>query len=255
MNPSNTSALMSQEPHIAAQLSGLEREGVVQRMFSSIARRYDLNNTILSFGLHHRWKRIACRMVAEAHPHQTIDIGSGTCDLPLMLVSEFPAIRRVMAVDLNASMLGVGMAKICKARSEDQIRCFRGSAESLSFRDNVFDAAMAGFCIRNVGHLDMVLQEIYRILKPGGQFICLEFSRPTTQWLRTFYDLYSLHILPWVGTWVAGDRTEVYRYLPLSIREFPDQDALADRMKRAGFNRVDYENLNGGIVAIHRAIK
>ena len=196
-------------------------------------------------------------MLADANPNpnHTIDVGAGTCDLPLMLTSEFPAIRRVMAVDLNASMLAVGMEKIRKTACEDRIHCCRGNAESLSFRDSVFDAAMAGFCIRNVGHLDMVLQEIYRILKPGGQFICLEFSRPTTKWLRTIYDCYSLKILPCIGTWVAGDRTEVYRYLPSSIREFPDQATLVDRMKRAGFNKVDYENLNGGIVAIHRAIK
>lgn len=246
---------MTPKPHTAAQLSGPEREGVVQQMFSSIARRYDLNNTILSFGLHHRWKRIVCRMVAEAHPAYTIDIGAGTCDLPLMLVSEFPAIRRVMAMDLNASMLKVGVEKIRTTACDDRIHCCRGNAESLSFQENVFDAAMAGFCIRNVGHLDVALHEIYRILKPGGQFICLEFSRPTTRWLRALYDLYSLQILPWVGTWVAGDRTEVYRYLPASIREFPDQDALVERMKRAGFTSVDYQNLSGGIVAIHRAIK
>ncbi len=255
MTPSTLSTLMPPKSHIAAQLSGPEREGVVQRMFSSIARRYDLNNTILSFGLHHRWKRKICRMVAEASPTHTIDIGAGTCDLSLMLASEFPSIGRVMAVDLNASMLGVGKAKICKAQSESQIWCFRGNAESLSFRDNVFDAAIAGFCIRNVGDLDMALHEVYRILKPGGQFFCLEFSRPTSSWLRAFYDVYSLHVLPWVGTWVAGDSTEVYRYLPASIWEFPDQDALAERMQRAGFSSVDYRNVSGGIVAIHRAIK
>ena len=255
MNNANLSTLMSHEPHIAAQLAGPEREGVVQRMFSSIARRYDLNNTILSFGLHHHWKRIACQMVAEAYPNRTIDVGAGTCDLPLMLASEFPALRRMVAVDLNASMLEVGVEKIRTTACEDRIHCCRGNAESLSFRDNVFDAAMAGFCIRNVGRLDIALQEIYRILKPGGRFICLEFSRPTTRWLQTLYDLYSLQILPWVGTWVAGDRTEVYRYLPSSIREFPDQHALADRMKQAGFSSVDYQNLSGGIVAIHRAIK
>ena len=246
---------MSHEPHVAAQLTGAEREEVVQQMFSSIARRYDLNNTILSFGLHRHWKRIACRMVAEASPEHTIDVGAGTCDLPLMLVSEFRASRRVTAVDLNASMLEVGVEKIRTFSCEDRIHCCRGNAESLSFRDNAFGVAMAGFCIRNVGQLDIALHEIYRILQPGGRFICLEFSRPTGTCLRALYNFYSRRILPWVGMWIAGDRTEVYRYLPSSIREFPDQDALADRMKRVGFSAVDYQNLSGGIVAIHRAVK
>ena len=246
---------MSHKPHVAAQLTGYEREGVVQRMFSSIACRYGLTNTILSFGFHHRWKLMVCRMVAEANPNNTIDIGAGTCDLPLMLARKFPTIRHVIAVDLNASMLEVGVEKIRTVACDDRIHCCRGNAESLGFQSNVFDVAMAGFCIRNVGHLDSALQEIYRIIKPGGQFVCLEFSRPTTRWLRSLYDWYSLRILPWVGTWVAADQTEVYRYLPLSIREFPDQDALAACMRRAGFNTVDYQNLSGGIVAIHRAVK
>ena len=118
MNNSTLSTFMTPTPHIAAQLTGPEREGVVQRMFSSIARRYDLNNTILSFGLHRRWKRIACRVVAEVRPTHTIDIGSGTCDLPLMLASEFPAIRRVTAVDLNASMLIVEVCNHAIGRSK-----------------------------------------------------------------------------------------------------------------------------------------
>ena len=254
---SNASIAMSvsYEPHVAARLTGPEREGVVQRMFSSIAGRYDLANTILSLGQHRRWKRAACRMVVETNPVDAIDVGAGTCDLTVMLASECSSCHRVMAVDLNAAMLSVGMTKIRKAGCEDRIRCFRGSAEALHFRDEVFDAAMAGFCIRNVGHLDVALHEMYRVIKPGGLFVCLEFSRPPARWLRTLYDGYSLWILPRVGAWVAGDRTEVYQYLPSSIREFPDQEALASRMKRAGFRTVDYRNLSGGIVAIHRAVK
>lgn len=246
---------MANKPHIAAQLTGHEREGLVQRMFSSIAHRYDLNNTILSFGFHHHWKWVACQVVSEAHPNNVIDIGAGTCDLSLMLARKFPVTCQIMAVDLNEEMLEVGVEKIRAAACEDRIHCCRGNAESLGFQSNVFDVAMAGFCIRNVGQLDIALQEIYRVIKPGGQFICLEFSRPTTRWLRSLYDWYSLRILPWVGTLVAADQTAVYRYLPLSIREFPDQDALAGRMRRAGFNTVDYQNLSGGIVAIHRAVK
>ncbi len=246
---------MSHQPHIVAQLTGPQREGLVQQMFSSIAQRYDLNNTILSFGLHYRWKRMACRMAAETHPASMIDIGAGTCDLPLMIASHYPSIQRVMAVDLNASMLGIGAAKIREGKRGDQIHPCRGNAESLGFQNETFDVAMAGFCIRNVGHLDVALREIHRILKPGGRFICLEFSRPVSPVLRSLYDFYSLRILPWVGTWVAGDQTEVYRYLPASIREFPDQETLADRMRKARFSTVDYHNLSGGIVAIHRGVK
>lgn len=236
-------------------MTGSERETEVQSMFSSIADRYDLNNTILSFGLHRYWKWVACRIAAGENPKYALDIGAGTCDLSIMLASKCPDIEHIVAVDLNAAMLEVGEKKIHATVYADKIECCRGNVESLNFRNNIFDIVMAGFCIRNVGHLDQALQEIYRVLKPGGSFVCLEFSHPTSRWLRLLYHWYSMYVLPWIPTWISGDQTKVYRYLPASIREFPDQNALVLRMQDVGFSEVNYQDLNGGIVAIHRAVK
>ena len=129
------------------------------------------------------------------------------------------------------------------------------NAEHLTFPDQSFDTVTAGFCIRNVGNLPQALNEICRVLKPGGQFVCLEFSRPVSAGFRKLYDWYSFHLLPWIGTVVARDGTGVYEYLPASIRNFPDQQRLCALLKEAGFGTVDYDNLTGGIVAIHVAVK
>ena len=131
----------------------------------------------------------------------------------------------------------------------------RGNAEGLVFQADTFDAVTAGFCVRNVGNISQVFLEIYRVLKPGGRFVCLEFSRPVYAWLRYLYDWYSFRLLPKIGKWVARDHTDVYEYLPASIRAFPDQESLASMLRQANFSHVEYCNLTGGIVAIHVAIK
>jgi demethylmenaquinone methyltransferase/2-methoxy-6-polyprenyl-1,4-benzoquinol methylase len=161
----------------------------------------------------------------------------------------------VAAVDLNAAMLKEGLKKIRSLSLTDRISCFQMNAENLTFQDNAFHAVTAGFCIRNVGNLMPALVEIQRVLKPGGRFVCLEFSRPTSPWLRKLYDWYSFRLLPWIGTKVAHDATGVYEYLPASIRTFPDQTRLCELLRTAGFHQVEYRNLTGGIVAIHVAVK
>jgi demethylmenaquinone methyltransferase / 2-methoxy-6-polyprenyl-1,4-benzoquinol methylase len=273
--------------------SGKGKELAVQRMFTAIARWYDLNNSLLSFGLHHRWKRkaveyltlpitgtqevppgasVAARSwpsgVPEAsvaarswpsgvpiEPRCALDIGAGTGDLALLLAPRLGAGGRVVAVDLNLAMLREGHEKVAARGEAGRITCLRANAELLGFRDGSFDAVTTGFCVRNVSDLMGAFREIQRVLKPGGRFVCLEFSRPVRPWLQRLYDWYSFSLLPRIGTLVARDRTGVYRYLPASIRAFPDQEGLKTRLLAAGFSRADYHNLSGGIVAIHVAIK
>nr|MBI3614493.1 class I SAM-dependent methyltransferase [Nitrospirota bacterium] len=249
--------------------SGKGKEQAVQRMFTAIARWYDLNNSLLSFGLHHRWKRRAVEYLTapqtaggRAHSSESpvelryaLDIGAGTGDLALLIHSRMGEGGRVAAVDLNQAMLREGLRKIAGRGLNGHITCLRANAEQLGFRDNSFDAVTTGFCIRNVSDLLGACTEICRVLKPGGRFVCLEFSRPVSSWLLNLYDWYSFSLLPKVGTLVAHDKTGVYRYLPASIRAFPDQEGLKALLLKAGFRQVDYHNLSGGIVAIHVAIK
>lgn len=238
-----------------SEWSGPAREQAVQRMFTAIARRYDLNNTVLSFGLHHRWKRIAASLVPPVADGRALDLGAGTGDLALLIAPRLGPNGRVAAVDLNEAMLREGRRKILRRGVSNRIACFQANGQQLGFRDSSFDAVTAGFCIRNVGNLMHAFAEILRVLKPGGRFVCLEFSRPVYGWLRALYDWYSFTLLPWIGTTVAHDSTGVYEYLPASIRTFPEQNGLKALLLEAGFSRVDYRNLSGGIVAIHVAIK
>jgi demethylmenaquinone methyltransferase/2-methoxy-6-polyprenyl-1,4-benzoquinol methylase len=238
-----------------SEWSGPAREQAVQRMFTAIARRYDLNNTLLSFGLHHRWKRITASLVPSVTNGRALDVGAGTCDLALLIEPRLGPDGRVAAVDLNEAMLREGRRKVGRHRLSGRIACLRANGQWLGFRDNSFDAATAGFCIRNVGDLMKAFTEIRRVLKPGGRFVCLEFSHPARAWLRTLYDWYSFRLLPWIGTRVARDTTGVYDYLPASIRTFPNQEGLKTMLLKAGFSRVEYRNLSGGIVAIHVAVK
>jgi demethylmenaquinone methyltransferase / 2-methoxy-6-polyprenyl-1,4-benzoquinol methylase len=258
--------------------TGAEKERAVQRMFSSIARYYDLNNSLLSLGLHHSWKRKAIQFLVGDPPHPdllgepvapqnatghgaresvklVLDVGAGTADLALLTASRLGKKTRIVAADLNRPMLAIGVKKVRKATLQRQIVCVQANAERLCVPNGSFDAVTTGFCMRNVGNLSKALAEIRRVLKPGGRLICLEFSRPVSGWLRRLYDWYSFTLLPWIGTRVSGDTTGVYQYLPASIRSFPDQDGLARLLLDVGFQKVDYHNLSGGIVAIHVAVK
>ena len=235
--------------------SGQAREQAVQRMFTAIADVYDLNNTLLSFGLHYRWKKIASSFVVPVERGTALDVGSGTADLALLVEPRMGTKGRVIASDLNHAMLSEGLKKVAEKGLTGKITCLQASAEHLGFADNTFDAVTTGFCMRNVGNLPQAVSEIRRVMKPGGRFICLEFSRPVFGWLRALYDWYSFTLLPWIGTKVARDTTGVYEYLPASIRTFPDQERLCQILRAAGFQHVEYRNLTGGIVAIHVAVK
>jgi demethylmenaquinone methyltransferase/2-methoxy-6-polyprenyl-1,4-benzoquinol methylase len=235
--------------------SGSAREQAVQRMFTAIAGVYDLNNTLLSFGLHYRWKRMTASCVPPIEKGTALDVGAGTADLALLVEPRMGARGRVIASDLNHAMLREGLRKIDRKGVKAKITCLQANAEHLGFDDNTFDAVTTGFCMRNVGNLGQAVAEIRRVMKPGGTFVCLEFSRPVFGWLRGLYDWYSFKLLPWIGTKVAKDKTGVYEYLPASIRTFPDQHRLCQILREAGFRQVSHRNLTGGIVAIHTARK
>ncbi len=224
-------------------------------MFTAIAGVYDLNNTLLSFGLHHRWKKLTASFVPPVQNGTALDVGAGTADLALLVEPRMGPAGRVIASDLNHAMLVEGLKKIIRRGRDRRITCLEANAERLGFADGAFDAVTTGFCMRNVGDLQRAILEIRRVLKPGGRFVCLEFSRPVHGWLRSLYDWYSFRLLPWIGTIVARDKTGVYEYLPASIRTFPNQEGLKAMLLQAGFSQVDYRNLSGGIVAIHVAVK
>lgn len=247
-------ALSEDSPHAPPAGTGTQKEQTVQRMFSSIARYYDLNNSLLSLGLHHAWKRQAVAYLSP-NDRSVLDVGAGTADLALLAANRLGSGARIVAADFNYPMLAIGLKKVRKADRQKQILCVQANAERLCVPDGTFDAVTTGFCMRNVGSLSQALREIRRVLKPGGLLICLEFSRPAASWLRSLYDWYSFTLLPWIGTKVSGDRTGVYDYLPASIRAFPDQDGLAKLMREVGFGHVEYRNLSGGIVAIHVAVR
>lgn len=235
--------------------SGQAREQAVQRMFTAIAGVYDLNNTLLSFGLHYRWKKLTASLIPRVEQGRALDVGAGTADLALLVEPRMGAGGRVIASDLNRAMLTEGLKKVNGKGLTGRVSCLQANAEQLGFPENTFDAVTTGFCMRNVGNLTQAVGEIRRVMKPGGTFVCLEFSRPVFGWLRALYDWYSFTLLPWIGTKVARDTTGVYEYLPASIRTFPDQERLCQILREAGFRRVSYRNLSGGIVAIHIATK
>jgi demethylmenaquinone methyltransferase / 2-methoxy-6-polyprenyl-1,4-benzoquinol methylase len=235
--------------------SVLPKEQAVQRMFTSIARRYDLNNSLLSLGLHHRWKRAAIETAGLREGDRALDLCTGTADLALLMAKQVGPTGRVIGLDFNEAMITVGRRKVAQIPVSNRITLMLGNALSLQFQPESFHAVTVAFGVRNVADLGQVFREIRRVLRPGGRMVCLEFSRPTSSVLRRLYHLYSFWLLPYLGGIVAGDRTGVYHYLPASIREFPEQESLSRLMRTIGFEDVRYQNLTGGIVAIHVGIR
>jgi demethylmenaquinone methyltransferase/2-methoxy-6-polyprenyl-1,4-benzoquinol methylase len=231
------------------------KEEAVQRMFTSIARRYDLNNSLLSLGLHHQWKRDAVAIAGLQEGNRALDLCTGTADLALLMAKRVGPTGHVIGLDFNEAMLKVGKSKLLRAGFSDRITLMLGNALSLQFQNRSFDAVAVAFGVRNVADLGLAFREIWRVLKPGGRVVCLEFSRPTSALFQRLYRFYSFRCLPYLGRAVSGDRTGVYHYLPASIIEFPDQESLARLMRKSGFEDVEYRNLTGGIVAIHVGVK
>lgn len=231
-----------------------DKSRLVLAHFNRVAARYDLMNTLLSFGLHHWWKRVAVGLLALRGGEQVLDVCGGTGDLGVIAARQIGPQGRVVVYDFSRAMLAVGRPKIADTDLAGRILQVQGDAERLAFPDDCFDAAMVGFGIRNLSHMDAGFKEMHRVLKPGGRVMCLEFSRPVTPWFRRLYDLYSFALMPLAGKIIAGSR-EAYSYLPESIRQFPLPDELSALLRSLGFTQVRYRRLTNGIAVAHVGVK
>ena len=222
------------------QVANAERRSLIRQVFATVAPRYDLMNDLMSFGIHRLWKRTLAKRCAGLHGI-VVDLAGGTGDVARLLDG---CGRRITVCDPSLQMMQAG-----RRAADQRIRWLGGEAEALPFGDNSVDLLTIAFGIRNVTQISAALNEIHRVLAPGGRFVCLEFSRPHA-WLAPFYDFFSWQVIPRLGAAVAGEPL-AYRYLVESIRRFPDREAFAAIMHEAGFARVEATPYSGGIVAIH----
>ncbi|MGW8247089.1 MAG: bifunctional demethylmenaquinone methyltransferase/2-methoxy-6-polyprenyl-1,4-benzoquinol methylase UbiE [Acidiferrobacterales bacterium] len=231
-----------------------EKAGLVGQVFHSVASKYDLMNDLMSMGIHRAWKRFAIEQMQLRPGLQVLDVAGGTGDLTKRIAPRIGKTGKVILSDINSSMLEAGRDRLADEGIVGNVEIVQANAESLPFPDKHFDRIIIGFGLRNVTHKDKALASMYRILKPGGQLLILEFSKPTLPGLGKIYDSYSFNILPMLGKVVARDEAS-YRYLAESIRKHPDQETLKQMMTDAGFERSHYFNLSGGIVALHKGYK
>lgn len=231
-----------------------EKEKMVADVFHSVAGKYDLMNDLMSFGVHRVWKKYTIELSGVRRGHQVLDIAGGTGDLTYAFAKRVGPAGRVVLADINESMLKVGRDRLADRGIAGNLESIQANAEHLPFADNEFDVVTMAFGLRNVTHKDAALAEFYRVLKPGGRLLVLEFSKPKFDVLSKAYDLYSFTALPVMGKLVTND-SESYQYLAESIRKHPDQETLKSMMTTAGFSRTTFHNLTGGIVALHRGIK
>ncbi len=231
-----------------------EKAGRVRGVFERVAARYDLMNDAMSAGLHRVWKDIAAAKLNPQPGEAILDVAGGTGDIARRLKHRAEAVQArrggpaadIIVSDINQEMLAAG-----RARGDAGLDWIAADAEHLPFANRAFDAVIISFGIRNVTNIDKALAEMRRVLRPGGRFFCLEFSRLAITPLRPLYDLYSFNAIPALGQLLANDR-EAYQYLVESIRRFPDQERFAAMMREAGLSRVAYDNLAGGVCALHR---
>jgi len=230
-----------------------DKQGLVDDVFHKVARRYDLMNDLMSGGLHRAWKDILVTAVnppKAGRPFALLDVAGGTGDIAMRVVQAGGDATHVTVLDINSDMLNVGRERAQKRGLDHALTFVEGNAETLSLPDKSFDAYTIAFGIRNVPRIDAALKEAWRVLKPGGHFLCLEFSSVDVPGLETLYELYSFNVIPQIGRAVTGD-AESYRYLVESIRNFPKPELFAAMIRDAGFGRVSYQSLSGGIVALH----
>jgi len=236
------------------RINSAEKTDRVRQHFNSVARHYDFMNTLLSFGIHYAWKRTAVRMLKLVPGDRVLDVCGGTGDLAILAASAVGPAGQVIVYDINRAMIRAGMRKIINTTVAGRLQHIQGNAESICFPDRYFEATMVGFGIRNVTHMKKGFEEMYRVLKPGGKMMCLEFSKPTSPFFRLLYDFYSFRIMPFLGELVVGSR-KAYTHLPESIRMFPLPNELSDLLGKIGFSRVTYRRLTNGIAVVHLAVK
>jgi len=227
-----------------------DKASMVRAVFDSVAPKYDLMNDLMSLGIHRLWKDAVIDWLRPRPGMRIVDVGGGTGDMAFKFLAYGGSHVRV--IDINREMLAYGRDRAIDRGILDGIEWIRGDAENLPLDDMSVDAYTTAFCIRNVTHIDKALSEAKRVLKPGGRFLCLEFSEVTAPALRQLYDTYSFRVLPALGEQITGDR-DAYQYLAESIRKFPNQTRFAELITAAGLARVDFRNLTGGIAAIHSA--
>jgi len=234
----------------ARQVPLADKQALVDDVFHSVAPRYDLMNDLMSLGLHRAWKAALVTALdpPKTRPFALLDIAGGTGDVAFRAVAAGGEQTRATVCDINADMLAVGRARA--AAQHDAITFTEGNAEALPFADRSFDAVTIAFGIRNVPRIDAALAEAFRVLKIGGKFLCLEFSAVDVPGLDRLYDFYSFNVIPALGRAVVGD-AESYRYLVESIRRFPKPETFATMLRATGFRRVSYQQMTGGIVALH----
>jgi demethylmenaquinone methyltransferase / 2-methoxy-6-polyprenyl-1,4-benzoquinol methylase len=226
----------------------------VRAVFSSVAGKYDLMNDLMSFGAHRLWKHFTLSLTGLRAGQHALDVAGGTGDLAVGLARQVGKTGHVVLSDINPDMLCAGRDRLIDAGLAGNVECVLADAERLPCADNSFDCVTIGFGLRNVTDKAAALRSMYRVLKPGGQLLVLEFSAPVAPGLKPIYDAYSFGVLPRLGEWVAKDAAS-YRYLAESIRMHPDQETLLAMLDAAGFAQTRYHNLTGGIVAVHRGYK
>jgi len=226
----------------------------VKEVFSSVAPKYDVMNDLMSLGLHRLWKRLTVDCAKLQPGAQVLDLAGGTADLATLMVKKVIPSGTVTLADINAEMLTVGRNKLIDQGLWRQVPIVQANAECLPFANNSFDVVTIAFGLRNVTDKSAALKEMYRVLKPSGQVLVLEFSELKADFLKPFYDAYSFKILPKLGEWIAEDG-DSYRYLAESIRRHPNQQALLTMLEQSGFSGCQVNNFLFGVVALHRGFK
>jgi demethylmenaquinone methyltransferase / 2-methoxy-6-polyprenyl-1,4-benzoquinol methylase len=230
-----------------------DKQTLVNEVFHSVASRYDLMNDLMSAGLHRVWKDIMINALNPPRsdaPFALLDVAGGTGDIAFRAAKAAGSGFHATVCDINADMLAVGHERAAKNHLDDRASFVEGNAEALDFPDRAFDAYTIAFGVRNVPRIDLALAQAFRVLRPGGRFLCLEFSSVDVPGLDRLYDLFSFKVIPPLGRMVTGD-ADAYRYLVESIRKFPRPTAFAEMIRGAGFSRVTWQSLSGGIVALH----
>lgn len=231
-----------------------EKESLVAQVFRSVAPKYDLMNDVMSFGLHRLWKRFTIEQAAIRPGQHVLDVASGTGDLAIALAKEVGKNGKVIMTDINEAMLEAGRGRLADAGIISNVECIQADAENLPFISNEFDCITIAFGLRNVTNKNAALHSMYRVLKPGGKLLILEFSHPTLPLINKLYDFYSFNIIPKMGELITQDRAS-YQYLVESIRVHPLPEVISAMMSEAGFEEVEHFNLCGGIVALHKGHK